>query len=59
VLEENTLTRDVFLSEIRRLLNSEPLRREMGEAAKRFSKPDADIAIAKEIVQIAIAHEEE
>jgi UDP-N-acetylglucosamine--N-acetylmuramyl-(pentapeptide) pyrophosphoryl-undecaprenol N-acetylglucosamine transferase len=59
VLEENNLTRDVFLSEIRRLLNSEPLRREMGEAAKRFSKPDADIAIAKEIVQIAIAHEEE
>lgn len=58
VLEENNLTKDVFLSEIRRLLNSEPLRREMSEAAKRFAKPDADVAIAKEIVQIAIAHEE-
>lgn len=57
VLEEDNLTKDVFLSEIRRILNSEPLRREMALAAKKFAKPEADAAIAKEIVQIAIAHE--
>lgn len=58
VLEENNLTKDVFLAEVRRLLNSEGDRRAMAEAAKRFAKPDADAAIAKEILQIAIAHEE-
>jgi UDP-N-acetylglucosamine--N-acetylmuramyl-(pentapeptide) pyrophosphoryl-undecaprenol N-acetylglucosamine transferase len=57
VLEEGNLTKDVFLSEIRRILNSEPLRREMAQAAKKFAKPEADAAIAKEIVQIAVAHE--
>jgi UDP-N-acetylglucosamine--N-acetylmuramyl-(pentapeptide) pyrophosphoryl-undecaprenol N-acetylglucosamine transferase len=57
VLEEDNLTKDVFLSEIRRVLNSEPLRREMALSAKKFAKPEADAAIAKEIVQIAIAHE--
>lgn len=57
VLEEGNLTKDVFLSEIRRILNSEPLRREMALSAKKFAKPEADAAIAKEIVQIAIGHE--
>jgi UDP-N-acetylglucosamine--N-acetylmuramyl-(pentapeptide) pyrophosphoryl-undecaprenol N-acetylglucosamine transferase len=57
VLEEGNLTKDVFLSEIRRILNSEPLRREMAEAAKKFAKLDADTAIAKEVVQIALGHE--
>ena len=57
VIEEGNLTKDVFLAEIRRILNSEPLAREMAEAAKKFSKPDADAAIAKEIVQIALTHE--
>jgi UDP-N-acetylglucosamine--N-acetylmuramyl-(pentapeptide) pyrophosphoryl-undecaprenol N-acetylglucosamine transferase len=58
VLEEGNLTKDVFLAEIRRILNSEPLQREMALSAKKFAKPDADAAIAREIVQIAIAHEE-
>ncbi len=57
VLEENNLTKDVFLAEIRRILNSEPLQREMAEAAKRFAKPDADAAIAKQVVDIALEHE--
>lgn len=57
VLEEPNLTKGVFVAEVRRVMDSEPVRRQMAAAAKAFGKPDADVAIAKEIVALALSHE--
>ncbi|HEY4507617.1 MAG TPA: UDP-N-acetylglucosamine--N-acetylmuramyl-(pentapeptide) pyrophosphoryl-undecaprenol N-acetylglucosamine transferase [Candidatus Paceibacterota bacterium] len=59
VLEEPNLTRGVFVAEVRRVMDSEPLRRQMSAAAVTFNKPDADLAIAKEILAIGLLHEPE
>jgi UDP-N-acetylglucosamine--N-acetylmuramyl-(pentapeptide) pyrophosphoryl-undecaprenol N-acetylglucosamine transferase len=57
VIEENNLTSEVLLSEIRRILDSDTVRRGMAEKAKAFSKTDAATLIAKAIVDIGLTHE--
>lgn len=57
VLEEPNLTRGVFVAEVRRVMDSEPMQRQMVAAARAFAKPDADVAIAREILAIGLTHE--
>ncbi|MFA6272896.1 MAG: UDP-N-acetylglucosamine--N-acetylmuramyl-(pentapeptide) pyrophosphoryl-undecaprenol N-acetylglucosamine transferase [Candidatus Paceibacterota bacterium] len=57
VIEEENLSPNLFESEINRLF-SDPAKREMlGKKAKEFSVPDAAEKIARELINIAVAHE--
>lgn len=58
VLEEGNLTSSILFAEINRIVGNPDLRQKMETAAKAFFKPDADLAIAKEILTIALGHEE-
>jgi len=58
VIEQNNLTESIFLSEITKLMESEEKRKELGENAKKFAKNDAAEKIAREILNIALKHEE-
>jgi len=58
VIEEINLSTNVLLGEIDRILQDAKLREKMSTAAKGFTKPDAANTIAKEIVTIALSHEE-
>jgi UDP-N-acetylglucosamine--N-acetylmuramyl-(pentapeptide) pyrophosphoryl-undecaprenol N-acetylglucosamine transferase len=57
VIEENNLTSDILMSEIRRLINNPELLKSMSEKAKAFVKPNAAYLIAKEIIETLIKHE--
>ena len=57
VIEQNNLTPSILFSEINRLLTDTALNQSMKEAAKRFAKADAAELIAKEIMTIALRHE--
>lgn len=56
VIEEKNLTRNIIVSEVRRILNDRTLHTSMSEAAKKFYKPDAAEKIASEIIEIALTH---
>jgi UDP-N-acetylglucosamine--N-acetylmuramyl-(pentapeptide) pyrophosphoryl-undecaprenol N-acetylglucosamine transferase len=58
VIEESNLTTHLLLAEIERLLNSKTLLDKMSSAAKGFAHPEAAKKIAREIVDIALSHEE-
>lgn len=58
VIEERNLTPNILLAEIKRIIDDSSLRQKMESAAKAFFKPDADLAIAKELLSIALSHEE-
>jgi UDP-N-acetylglucosamine--N-acetylmuramyl-(pentapeptide) pyrophosphoryl-undecaprenol N-acetylglucosamine transferase len=58
VIKEENLTEHVFVAEINRIIQSPEIKRKMSDAAKSFFKPDADQVIAKEILSIALGHEE-
>ena len=58
VIEESNLTTNVLLNEIDRILKDKALRERMSAAAKNFTHPNAADTIAKEILSIALAHEE-
>lgn len=53
VLEENNLTRNVFLSELSKLLDDPALRAEMGERAGAFFKPEAAATLANALLTLA------
>lgn len=57
VIEQNNLTGSVLVSEINRILGDEALQESMKRGAKSFAKPDAAREIAKEILNLALAHE--
>ncbi|MEX0917017.1 MAG: undecaprenyldiphospho-muramoylpentapeptide beta-N-acetylglucosaminyltransferase [Candidatus Paceibacterota bacterium] len=57
VIEEHNLTPNVFIAEVNRLMDDETRRATMGEAAKKFAKPNAARAIAEGIVNVALGHE--
>ncbi len=59
VIEDDNLTPNLLASEIGRLVENEPVRQKMQEAAKAFYKPDAAKLIAEEILKIALEHEVE
>lgn len=53
VLEENNLTPNLASGEIRKLLADEVRRKEMGERAKAFFKPDAAETVARAVIAAA------
>lgn len=58
VIEQTNLTPSVLLSEIHRLMASPDLRLSMSQKAREFSRPDAARLIGKELISIALSHEE-
>ena len=58
VIEEKNLTASILTSEINHIMTDEKLRAEMIAGAKDFARPDAADTIAKEILKIALSHEE-
>lgn len=58
VLEQANLTPHLLVSEVDRLMGDAALRAEMSQAAKTFARPDAAEKIAKEILDLALEHEQ-
>jgi UDP-N-acetylglucosamine--N-acetylmuramyl-(pentapeptide) pyrophosphoryl-undecaprenol N-acetylglucosamine transferase len=58
VIEEANLTTNVLIGEIDRILLDKNLREKMSTAAKNFTHPDAANTIAREIINIALTHED-
>lgn len=58
VIEEANLTPNILIAEINRLLSDKNLLMQMSVGAKSFVKENASNTIAKEIIQIALKHEE-
>ena len=57
VIEENNLGSEVIVAEIDRLMQRPEERKQMSEAASQFAHVDAADLIAKEILNIALTHE--
>lgn len=57
VLEEENLTPNLLVSEVRRIAANRALRARMSESAAGFSDPDAARVIAGELLAISLAHE--
>ena len=57
VIEQKNLTPHVLLAEVERLMNDEPARKRMSEAAKAFARPGAGRKIAEIILETGIEHE--
>jgi UDP-N-acetylglucosamine--N-acetylmuramyl-(pentapeptide) pyrophosphoryl-undecaprenol N-acetylglucosamine transferase len=58
VIEENNLTPVVLTQEIDRILDVSTIQESMKAGAEKFSKPDAEIAIAEAILKIILKHED-
>ena len=58
VIEEANLTPNVLFAEIKRIMDDSALYQKMEIAAKQFFKPDADLLLARLLLQIALSHEE-
>lgn len=54
ILEESNLTPHLLLGEIKRLMENPEKMRQMGEAAKKFARPDSAELIAREILKLGI-----
>ncbi len=57
VIEEANMTANILSSEIERIIEDKEVWNKMTEATKNFNKPDAALKIARELVDIALAHE--
>jgi UDP-N-acetylglucosamine--N-acetylmuramyl-(pentapeptide) pyrophosphoryl-undecaprenol N-acetylglucosamine transferase len=57
VVEEANMTANILSSEIDRIIGDKELWSGMAKAAKDFYKPDAALKIARELVDMALAHE--
>ena len=57
VIEENNLSSHVLISEIHRIVDNPDVWQKMATGAKSFAKTDASETIAREIVSIALQHE--
>lgn len=58
VIEQQNLTPGLLVSEINRILGSEPLKHAMANAARAFARADAAKTIAEALLDIALSHEE-
>lgn len=58
VMEQSNMTPGLLISEIRRLLENEPVKHAMQNAARNFARVDAAALIANALVDIALSHEE-
>ncbi len=57
VVEEDNLTANILVAEIRRILSTTELRDKMKAAAKAFDRADASKKVAEEILKIGLSHE--
>lgn len=57
VIEQKNLTENVFVSEVRRIIDSPEERKNMSENALKFARKDSARLIANEILAIALEHE--
>lgn len=57
VIEENNLTPEIFIAEIKRLFSRPDLIEQMSVSANKFSKHDAGRLIARQIIDTLVAHE--
>lgn len=57
VIEENNLSKEVLVSEIRRILNNQSIVESMSKKAMEFAKPNAALTIAEAVLDIALSHE--
>ncbi len=58
VIEEDNLKPNIFIAEARRIIGDKALYQKMSESAKAFFKPEAADLIGKELLSIALGHEE-
>jgi UDP-N-acetylglucosamine--N-acetylmuramyl-(pentapeptide) pyrophosphoryl-undecaprenol N-acetylglucosamine transferase len=58
VIEEANLTTNVLVSEVDRVLQDKAMQEKMAIAAKNFAHPEAANKIAREIINLALTHEE-
>ena len=54
ILEEPNLTPHLLFAEIKKLIDDPQMLRRMGEAAKRFARPDSAELIAREILKLGV-----
>ena len=57
VIEEMNMTANILSSEIERITNDKIIWDHMAQSAKVYNKPDAAYKIARELVDMALAHE--
>lgn len=57
VMEQSNMTPGLLVSEIRRLLENEPVKHAMQNAARSFSRADSATLIANALIDIALSHE--
>ncbi len=57
VLDEENLTPNLLVSEVRRIVNDPELGKRMGLKAAGFTDPDAARILAREVLTIALSHE--
>lgn len=57
VIEEMNMTANILSSEIERITNDKIIWNKMAQSAKAYNKSDAAYKIARELVDIALAHE--
>ncbi len=57
VLQEENLKPNIFLAEIRRVIENKDISEKMREGAKNFFKPGAADTIARELLSIVLSHE--
>ncbi|MDO8561532.1 MAG: UDP-N-acetylglucosamine--N-acetylmuramyl-(pentapeptide) pyrophosphoryl-undecaprenol N-acetylglucosamine transferase [bacterium] len=57
VLEQQNLTQHLLLAEIERILNNQPLRDKMSDAARKFARKDSARKIAEVLIETALEHE--
>jgi UDP-N-acetylglucosamine--N-acetylmuramyl-(pentapeptide) pyrophosphoryl-undecaprenol N-acetylglucosamine transferase len=58
VIKEGNLTPHVLVAEVKRIIETPEVKEKMSQSTKSFFKTDADELIAKEILSIALSHEE-
>jgi len=58
VIEQNNLTPRLLVSEINRIMESDTLKHQMGNAARGFARADAATVIAHALLDIGLSHEE-
>lgn len=58
VVEEINMTANILSSEIERITNDKEIYDQMAKSAKDFNKKDSAFKIARELVNIALSHEE-
>ncbi len=58
VIEQSNLTPGLLVAEIDRIMQHEPIKRAMGNAARAFSRVDAASLIASALLDIALSHEQ-